>query len=123
MDPLINYDELIELVEDEDVSPKEAERLAAKFWRATYFCNKDIKRAKKETILTEEVKALQYNEAIKNTPGNKITEKKIDADTNTEYRKAVKLHEEAVEEYEYYKRLFKVLENGHIFYKLLSRET
>lgn len=118
-----DYNGLIKRLEDaEEVSPREAEKLAQQFFLAGYYCNKEIRRSKKQIILTEEVKSLIYRQSINNADGKGVTEKKINAEADGEFLKANSNNEDSINEFEYYKRLFKVLENGYTLFKLLSRE-
>ena len=121
--PLYDYDSLIKKIEEaEEVSHREAERYATKFFTAVAYCNKDIRKAKKRTIFTEEFKVYALDEAVRGATGANITERKLKAEANEEYRKAVRFHEEVVEEYNYYRRLYEVLDKGYTLFKMLSRE-
>lgn len=116
------YDALIENINEVDVIPKEAQRLATEFFKASYEINKIRRNVKSELILLEGAVNTLFTQAIKNAEGKNITEKKINANANLEYLKAVKRCEEIRGEHDYFRHLYDIMVNGHIFYKNLIKE-
>lgn len=116
------YDHLINHLCDDGVPTKEAERLATVFFKAAYEINKVLRHLGGEANLLEQAANALYTDAINKAEGKNITEKKLNATGNIEYCKVTKQFNNTKNNYEYFKRLYELMNKGHLFYKSLSRE-
>lgn len=116
------YDALINHIPDNDVPPSEAERLATLFFKATYEINKIKRQIKSDVILLEQASNALYASAVNRAEGKNVTEKKINAVKDFEYMKLMKQLGEKQNEFDYFKHLYEIMTNGHIFYKNIARE-
>jgi len=114
------YEDLISKIPDYEVPPSEAKELATKFFKATFEINKVIRIIRNDIILLEQTSKVLYKQAIENSEGKNITEKKVNAEANIQYLKGLKELQEHSNSLEYFRGLFKIMEQGHIFYKGIS---
>lgn len=114
------YQELIDKIPDFEIAPSLAKELSTRFFKATYEINKIIKDIRNEMILLEQVCKVVYKQSIERAEGKNVTEKKISADADFDYLESLKKFEEHSNNLEYFRTLYRVMENGHIFYKGIS---
>ena len=104
-----------------NVKIHEAEDLAPKFLVACQVLTSSRLSLQEQKIEAISVKDVIYRDSLLKAVGKTITEKKIDAEANKQFRDIRELTEILDARIDYVKANYKILENAHIFYRQLAK--
>ena len=116
-------DEMMEKLVDYEVSPNEAQERATKFLSLAYRINHRVLEVKNNIIKAKVLADASYAAAFKGVDEKaNVSKAKALASADKGYLKqSVELQKLEAEE-SYWKSMYEIMNNGHIFYKLLTRE-
>lgn len=115
-------DEHLELLDDaETVDVKEADRRAFMFNKAVAILAKVKRDLGREKIKAQSLERVAYTQALTATPGEKITEKKLLVESNTDYIVARESFEYTDNEISYIKVNLDVFANAHIHFRTKAK--
>jgi len=124
VDPLlIDSDKLIEKLAEYNVSPAEAQELSQKFLGMSYRINRKLRDIKNEVIKNSILEKNAYKKAFQ-VIDNKlsVSKQKALASADMEYLKNSVILQKNVNDVDYWKGVYEVCNNAHIFYKQLCRD-
>ena len=117
------FDELMDKLNVYDVSPSEAYELAAKFLAGSYRVNKIVRDVSNDIIRLDIREKASYKVAFDGIDNKiNVTKSKAIASADKDYLARMMEKEEAENAKSYWKGVYEVFTNAHIFYKLQTRE-
>jgi len=116
-------DEMMERLSNYEVSPNEAQELATRFFQLAYRVNNKLRDVKNEIIRSKTLATTAYANAfnVVDEKANVSKAKAVASADKTYLRQNVELQRLENEE-SYWKNMLDLMNNGHIFYKLLARD-
>lgn len=119
----VDCDEMMEKLVDYEVSPNEAQERATQFLSLAYRVNAKLTDVKNDIIKAKVLTTASYANAFSGIDEKaNVSKAKALASADKSYLKqSIELQKLEVQE-SHWKNMFELMNNGHIFYKLLTRE-
>lgn len=120
---LEDCDAIMDKIADSTVTPSEAEELSNKFLGLTYRINARLRDLRGDGILLEGVKDIVYSQAFGGIDEKaNVSKAKAMATANPTFQKSSIKHKRKDNEIKYWSGNYDIMNNAHIFYKMLCKD-
>lgn len=114
-------DDMMECLIDYEVSPNESKERATKFFALTYRVNNKIRDIENEIIKANVLATAAYAGAFKSIEEKNVTKVKALANADKSYLKQDIELKRLEAEKSYWKNVYDIMNNGHIFYRGMNK--
>lgn len=116
------YKELIDKLPSHGCSFSDADSLAVEFLKASYDINNELRRVRNEILKLKTLRNIEETNAFNKSEAKTVSAKEKDVQVNTQYVQANIDYGKMKNNEDYFKNLYNLFENAHIYYRGFARD-